>query len=136
MDMKGQFNNPMLHCCFGYPHRLCKLLLSMPHSQWYTLDTLLNELWQILRQSPKNIFWEYSSGELISPVACMCSTHFHSLCIVECAMLNLSVTAVLHCGHQQHGDSLQMLITQQILDASLLEASPTSIICSNWYSKL
>ena len=43
-----------LHCCFGYPHQLCcQLSLSTPLPQQYTLDTLLNELWQILRHSPR-----------------------------------------------------------------------------------
>ena len=95
MHMKGRFNNPMMHCCFGHPHQLHQLSLGMPLPQWYTLDALLNELWQILRHSPGNFFWDNSSGELITPVACMCSACFHSLCIVEYATLNLSVTAMM-----------------------------------------
>ena len=67
----------------------------MPLPQQYTLDTLLNELWQILRHSPGIFPWEYSLGELITPVAHVHSTHFHSLCIVEHAMLNLLVTAMM-----------------------------------------
>ena len=94
MDTKGQFNNPMMQCCFGNPHQLCHLLLSMPLAQWFTLDTLLNELSQILRHSPGIFFREYSLDELIMPMAGVHSAHFHSLCIIECAMLNLSVTAM------------------------------------------
>ena len=66
----------------------------MPLPQWYTLDTLLNELWQILRHSPRIVFQEYSLGELIMAVACVHSAHFHSLCIIEHAMLNLSAMAM------------------------------------------
>ena len=94
MDMQGQFNNAMMHCCFGYTHQLCLLSLSMPLPQQYTIDTLLNELWQILRHSPGIFFWEYSLGELIMPMARVRSTRFHSLCIVEHAASNLLVTAM------------------------------------------
>ena len=52
----------------------------------------------------------------------MCYAHFHSLCIVECAALNLSATAMTEPllrqssehSHQQHGDHLQVLIICQI----------------------
>ena len=67
----------------------------MPLPQQYTLDTLLNELWQILRHSPRIFFWDNSSGELIMPMAHACSTCFHSLCIVEHATLNLIVMVMM-----------------------------------------
>ena len=64
----------------------------MPLPQWYALDTLLNELWQILRNSPRFFFWEYSSGELIMPIVHMHSAHFDS--IVKHATPNLFVMAM------------------------------------------
>ena len=60
--------------------------MSLP--QQYTLDTLLNELWQILKHSPGIFFCEYSSGELIMPMLHVRSTRFHSLYIVKHATSN------------------------------------------------
>ena len=94
MHTKGQCNNPTMHCCFGHPYQLCQLSLGMPLPQQYTLDTLLNELWQILRHSPGTFFFHNSSGELITPMVHVDSAHFHSLCIMEHAMLNLLVMAM------------------------------------------
>ena len=109
----------MMHCCFGHPHQLCQLSLGTPLPQWYTLDTLLNELQQILRHSPGMFFfWDNSSGELIMPMVHMCSTCFHSVCIHVEPFGNgndgTSFEMVFCCHQQQHGDCLQALIICQI----------------------
>ena len=77
----------------------------MPLPHQYTLDTLLNELWQILRHS-SSFFWDDSSGELIMPLAHMHSAHFHSLCIVECATLNLSAMTMMEPLFRQSSDAV------------------------------
>ena len=32
MDTKGRYNNQTMHCCFGYTHRLCQLLVSCAYT--------------------------------------------------------------------------------------------------------
>ena len=142
MNMNGQTNNPTMHSCL---HQCCKFSLGTSLLQQEIFDTLLDDLSRIYSTLPVIFFWELISGEIISPVACMCTTHSHSLyTVLHLAMLVInplhrlslhfmlcSIKIICNCEYFNislylgHGGG-----------ASLSEASPSSIVCSNWYAKV
>ena len=115
----------------------------MPLLQWDILDTLLDELFQMYRRTPAIFFWELISGEIISPMA-----HVHTACS------HSPYTALGDNGDQpppqtiitlhalDHQNHLQPCIFQHLSipwawwGAASSEASPSSIIHSNWYAKV
>ena len=122
----------------------------MPLPQWDNLDTLLDELFWIYRRPPAIFYKELVSREIISPVAHVHTAHPHSQYTVLCAMSNLLVMILmtplnrppLHCMLC----SIEIICNCEYFNisrilghsggASSLEASPSSIIHSNWYAKV